>query len=471
MILLCALLPAVAQTDSIPPADASTGTDDISLLLGPWVFTGYRSLVRHPKLTEFPDAGTAARIWRDIDREHRRDLLRAERAEKDSILAEHPDSIQLLLWDPYESIEARERDLDRELPPVASGEVTPPWLERAIRSNDIQLDLMYHLMVYEPHHIQYAYWDLPVPPRLPEEDYSFHGYLKRLNLPEVDVTDAVIKESESPGRYNWLHVFNTGLQLSQAYVSDNWYQGGNSYLAFLFNFLWDVQLNTVFHPNMMFQSTLSYKFAINSSPDDQYHKYSISQDIFQYNLKTGYKAAHNWYYSFLLQFKTQFFNSYPSNSEQRSASFLSPGELNLGLGMTYTKETADKRLKLSASVSPLSYNFKSCIDPEVEHSQFNIRPDRRWVNEIGCNAELTLLWNIWDNISYSTRLFLFSDYESFQGDWESTFNFQFNRYFSTQLYFHLRYDSEADGSIAPNWNKWMLKEILSVGISYSFSTK
>lgn len=463
-------------TDFDPnPKEIHSGSNyhpDIALYMSPWVFSGYRSLsVFKPKFaSDFPDKSIARDVIYELDRNQRLKELERERKAIDSILTENPDSIDLLLWDPYTSISAREENIIIPQPPIVKGNIVPQWLINAMENMDYQEDMIYTLMVEKPSNIQYAYWDLPAPPRLKEEDYSFTGYLKRLHLPTDDIAEYKISEVGLLGRYNWLHNFNTALQLSQAYVSKNWYQGGNSYLAFLFNFLWDVQLNQAYYPNTLFQSTLAYKFSINSTPDDQYHKYSVSQDIFQYNLKAGYRAAHNWYYSYLLQFKTQFFNSYPSNSEIKSASFLSPAELNMGLGMTYNKETSDQRIKFTASISPLSYNLKICIDPDVEHSQFGIRSDRRWVNEIGSNAEITLQWNIWTNISYATRLFLFSDYKSFQGDWENTFNFQFNRYFSTQLYFHLRYDSQSERSIAPKWNKWMMKEILSVGISYSFST-
>ena len=72
---------------------------------------------------------------------------------------------------------------------------------------------------------------------------------------------------------------------------------------------------------------------------------------------------------------------------------------------------------------------------------------------------------------YKTRLFLFTDYKNSNADWQNTLEFQFNRFFSTQLYVNLRYDSTADKSLDPKWNRWMLKEILSVGLSYTFSTK
>lgn len=429
--------------------------------LTPRVFTGYRHLRSGMRYTNFPDPDVSAQVWRDSVMHNQPDSFGKESTEAfrmDSLLQ------AMGLIEPPRSIP------DREDLPVAFGSVIPDWLRRILDTYRFQEDFTYRMMLDNPSLIEYAYWDLPVPPRLPEEDTSLHGYLKRLDLPDMPDVAEVATNSD-PHRINWLHTFNVALQLSQAYVSGNWYQGGNSYLAFLGNFLWDVQLNNVYHPNLIFQSTVAYKLAINSTPDDQYHKNSVSQDLFQYNLKTGYKAIYNWYYSFLMQFKTQFLHSYPSNSETRQASFMSPGELNLGLGMTYSKENAAKTLKFSASISPVSYNLKVCLDDMVDREQFNIKPGHRWVNEIGSNAEVNFYAKLWGNTTYSTRLFIFTDYKLLQADWENTLNFQFSKLFSTQIYAHLRYDTSADPNMARQWKKLMLKEILSVGISYTFSTK
>lgn len=179
----------------------------------------------------------------------------------------------------------------------------------------------------------------------------------------------------------------------------------------------------------------------------------------------------NWFYSMTMQFKTQFLNSYPANSPDRSASFLSPGEFNVGLGMTFTKQNEKKTLVFSASIAPISYNLKTCIDPLVDHAQFGIEQGRKWLNEIGSNAEVNFKAIFWGNTTYTTRLFIFSDYKEIQTDWENTLNFQFTKLFSTQIYAHLRYDTAADPLLSPKWGKFMLKEILSVGISYNFSTK
>lgn len=482
ILLLLTTVAAVAQ--GIGPGDGAMSRPDLSgeiyvnpvnKIFVPRILKGYRHVQRETFDTVFPDRA----ILREVMRRQARERADSAAREEESLLtAQTPDTLRgaaaafpgdSLSRPDLTGIDAQ-RIPDREDLPVAFGSATPDWLRRSRDAYRWEEDFIYRLMVENPYYIEYAYWKLPKAPKLPEEDFSFRGYLKRLNLPEIKV-DKPLPVHPDGERINWLHVCNAGLQLSQAYVSSNWYQGGTSHLAVLANFLWDVQLNNVYYPKVIFQNTVSYKLSVNSTPDDQYHEYSVSQDLFQYNLKLGYKAVNNWYYSFVTQFKTQFFNSYPANSETRSASFLSPGELNLGLGMTYSKENEAKTLKFSATVSPASYNLKTCIDPKVDPVQFGIKAGRKWRNEFGSNAEVNFYARIWGNTTYTTRLFLFSDYKTFQTDWENTLNFQFTRLFSTQIYAHLRYDTSADSQVSRKWRKLMLKEILSVGISYTFSTK
>lgn len=151
-------------------------------------------------------------------------------------------------------------------------------------------------------------------------------------------------------------------------------------------------------------------------------------------------------------------------------------------------------MQFNASISPLSYNLRTAIDPKIEdHTSFGLKgPKAKCKSEFGSNAEITLNWAPLSNMTYRTRLFLFTDYKKGTGDWEHAINFQFNKFFSAQLNVNMRYDSSAppimnkvkdkDGNVLTDadgneilkkskWSKFMVKEILSVGLSYTFSTK
>lgn len=462
------LLMCVLATSFPSSLQASVTSDDIYILDLPSVFMGYRK-VKSPELFNAQDTVINAELlkkyyFREIpDSVDRVVYLAASGDDNVWDNAKLPDTKR-------DSMIVREPVLKEPLPTVITGDVIPEWLSESMASFNRQLDLKYLNMVEHPSQKNLPFWALPVPPTLPPDDYSYLGFLRRQNI-KVDTDVPLVVDELEYEKKHWLHVVNAALQFSQAYLSKNWYQGGNNYLALLGNFLWDVQLNPVFHPNMMFQSTLSYKLGLNSTENNALHKYSISEDLLQYNLKFGYKAAHHWFYSFTAQFKTQILNNYPSDSEIRTASFLTPGVLTLGIGMTYTKQNAKKTIDFNASISPLSYNLKTAIDSNVDHLQFGMAQSEKTHHEFGSTAELTFNWKIWDNVLYKTRLFLFTDYKQSNADWQNTFEFQFNRFLSTQLYLNLRYDSTADKSLAPKWNRWMLKEILSVGLSYTFSTK
>lgn len=436
----------------------------INKVFAPWVFLGYRNLNRYNTNLSMPSYQKLAGV---INGNSETPLL----DEDSKTIVEREE---LSLRNDSSSVEINEvAFLEEEPESVAdlthlSGTYTPKWLRDALTSFRIQEDFIYSMMVEDPSTIDYAYWDLPVPPRLLDDDVSFSGYMKRLQLPEVDMEKAFIPEENVRRKY-WLHTVVASLHLSQAFVSSNWYQGGNNHLSFLFNFNWNVQLNQVYHPNLLFQSNLQYKLGLNSTPQDEVHRYSISEDLLQYNLNTGVKAFDKWFYSLNAVFKTQILRNFEQNSTVRTASFLSPGDLNIGLGMAYSHQNKTKTLQLTATISPLSYNLKTCITDKIDHNIFNISPNKKSRSEIGSNGEFNMLWNITPNISYKTRVFLFTDYKYFLSDWENTLNFEINRFLSTQIFAHLRYDSSMES--LTKWKHFQLREVLSFGLSYTFSTK
>lgn len=441
---------------SLPPVKLR-GPQRPNPLFGPIVFSGYRPLSQ--KHFQVPE----------LEREFYDEVVYRMAVDRATALADSIGVLDVLDAEAEDIIDVPDITPPTVRPQVVRPNQIPDWLRSSMRIARIQDDFVYSLMIDDYKIIDYADWDLPVPPRLPEDDTSFDTYIRRLDLPEIDNSKAQLKTAEIEKKH-WLHIFNTGLQFSQAYLSSNWYQGGNNNLSLFFNFLWDVSLNPVWHPKLLFQSTLSYKLGLAGAPQDTEHDYSISEDLFQYNFKLGLKAANNWYYSFTTQFKTQLLNNYEANSQTLKAAFLSSGDLNLGLGMTYSKVNNAKTINFTASIAPLSYNLKTCINSRVDHAQFGIAPDRKTLSEIGSSAELNLKANLSQNILYTSRLFFFSDYSYFLGDWENTLSFQFNRYFSTQIYAHLRFDSSSEISDS-KWRHWMLKEILSFGLTYTFSTK
>ena len=149
---------------------------------------------------------------------------------------------------------------------------------------------------------------------------------------------------------------------------------------------------------------------------------------------------------------------------------MSPGDLPLGVVMIYNYANPKKTFTLDASISPLSWNMKTCFNKHMNETSYGIEPGRHTVSEYGSSAEGKITWQICDNISMRSRLFVFSDYSYAYGDWENTFMFNINRFLTTQIFVHMRYDSSTPDCDDPDWHKFQFKEILSFGFAYKFAT-
>ena len=283
----------------------------------------------------------------------------------------------------------------------------------------------------------------------------------------ADVPTVKAKEVE---KRHWIRGFNVSLQFSQAYVSPNWYQGGKNNLNMLGQIYYNVKLNQEYHPNLLFETTAQYKLGMNNAPDDEVHNYNVNEDIFQVNSTFGLKAARRWYYSVSGQFKTQLLNSYKPNTDELKSGFLSPGDLTLGVGMTYNYNNPKKTFTFDANISPISYNLRICTSDRLNHESYDIRQDRTTANKFGSNVELKVYWKMSYNIYLRSRLYAFSDYNTVQTDWENTIVFEINKFLTTQLFCHARYDSSTPRVEDSKWHKLQFKEILSIGFAYKFNS-
>lgn len=343
------------------------------------------------------------------------------------------------------------------------------WIARHKAMTTRQQMALQRLAVARPDLVPYNLQTLPEAPKqyVAEVDPEKHTIEIRpitIEAPKhIDVTGIE--------KRHWIRSFISSVQFSQAYVSPNWYQGGNNNLNMLVNIGYDVKLNPAFHPNLLFENSFRYKLGMNSAPDDTLRNYSISEDLLQLNTTLGLRAAKRWYYSVAVQFKTQLLNSYATNTRNLKSAFLSPGELNVGLGMTYNYLNKPKTFSFDASISPLTYNLKVCTDKSMNPEAFGIDPPHRSRTKIGSSGELKLKWVVSKNIVYQSRMFVFTDYENLQGDWENTLSMDINRFLSTQIYCHLRYDTNTPYiADEPRWHKLQVKEILSFGFTYKFSS-
>ena len=353
-----------------------------------------------------------------------------------------------------------------EAPTLQAGD---EWLNEAMQRNRRIDDVRYRAMVNNPQLVAYNQRTLPELPKqyLIQADPS-QGILA-LPQPDVEQPEELPAEELPIKIHNWLHVFDASLHFTQSYISANWYQGGENNLNILADIKWDFSLNQNVHPNWLFNNTLSYKLGVSTAHNDELRNYMINEDNFLFSSQLGYKAVKHWYYSAMLQFKTQFFNNYKSNTNDMTATFLGPGELNLGLGMTYSYKDQPGVKELTVAIAPLSYNLKICRDiHRLDPTTFGIDAGHHTKHSFGSNVEAKFTWKITPNIQWQSRLYVFTNYDYMQGDWENTFDFSVTRHLTTKIYTHLRYDKSRPWD--EDWRHWQFKEILSFGLAYRFAT-
>ncbi len=262
----------------------------------------------------------------------------------------------------------------------------------------------------------------------------------------------------------WSFSGNGYAQFSQNYISDNWYKGGESTVSLLSGAV--LQLNYDDKQKIQFENKLEWKLGFISAPSDTVHQYKTSEDLLRLSSKFGYKAITNWYYTVSAEFKTQFFSNYETNSDNLVSSFFSPAELNIGIGMDY-KYTKDAVCNLSVLINPFNYTRYSVASDRVDPTKFNIDAGQKVKNQLGSRVETTLKWIVLSGLTWESRFSYTTNYEQVLSEWENTFTFAFNKYFSTKLFVHTRFDDSVTKA-NPDDSYFQLQELLSFGVSYTW---
>lgn len=261
----------------------------------------------------------------------------------------------------------------------------------------------------------------------------------------------------------WTFKTNFSLQFTQNYVSDNWYKGGESHNALLAATVIEANFNN--QRKITFDNKLEMKLGFQTSQNDEEHKYKTNSDLLRLTNKLGLRAAKHWYYTVMLQSWTQFYRGYKSNDPKIYSDFMSPFESLLSIGMDYQYATKNNRFTVNATLSPLAGKLKYVNRPSLVTS-FGINEGHHSDWEFGANITINYTWKIINNISWTGRIYYFTDYSKTQVEWENTFNLTINKYLSTKLFLYPRFDDSRNRD--EGVSNFEFNELLSLGLNVNF---
>ena len=315
------------------------------------------------------------------------------------------------------------------------------------------------LVVFTEHELKKAgsiREDLDKPVK-PKADLSAHVAPKPDHVDDIPV-DVVVRKPNF-----WTFDGDGFLQFLQNYVSGNWYKGGESNYSMVGALTLKANYNN--KSGIKFDNMLELKLGFQTSKADTLHKFKTNNDLIRYTGKFGIQATKRWYYTLQLLAYTQFTKGLKSNDHKVYSDFLSPLNVNLGLGMDYTVEAFNKRLTGNVNLSPLSFNFRY-VGRDALTANNGISEGHHTKEDFGSQLTSVLTWKFSDIVSWKTRLYAYTTYKRSEVEWENTLTLQVSKYISTNIFVYPRFDDSTTRD--EDMGYWQFKEYCSLGFSYNF---
>lgn len=319
---------------------------------------------------------------------------------------------------------------------------------------------------------------------------------------------------------NYLEI-SASVQGTLTSFNDPWIEvsGGDNSIAAIGTFFLD---HIFTKDKFSIETKASAKFGYNrikAVPEGEEGEVGIwykNQDEFWVQTAPSFNFSKNWSYGAMLKFRTQFANGYKARTQQkeihRKSTFMSPGYLDVSLGVTYT--CPDKKWPFVVNLSPLALSAVFVESALVRSNVWDDKPgwqvyglsspDRTSKYEGGSSVQVDFdrTFGRKGVFRYRTTFFSFfgwitdigmknkvSDYRTYKAAydcwnadpdkrpqdkpvlaihptvrWENTLEIKATKYISTTLNFQLYYNRAQNLGV-------QTQTLLSVGLSYTFKNK
>jgi hypothetical protein len=289
-------------------------------------------------------------------------------------------------------------------------------------------------------------------------------------VPTIEIEKSWVKDAEEDRndvlrsirnmRTKWRKEADIMLQVTQNYVTPNWYQGGSSSFAGLGIFKGQI---AYMGTDFTWENTGEWRIGGSTISADSLHKVNTTDDLFRLYSKANYRIVPKLYVSGSVEFETRFLPTYKSNSMNLKSGPFSPVRFTVAIGLDY------KPVKnLSVSFSPFSYRMIHVKDTaHVTGKDYGLKPGQQTQHNLGSSIRLEYTWKPVREVALETKFYIYTNYHYVEMDLEVNCDFIITRWFSARLMLHPRYDSSVimDGD---DRAKMQFRELLSIGFSHKF---
>lgn len=271
------------------------------------------------------------------------------------------------------------------------------------------------------------------------------------------------------GNKYWVPSFESSIQFSQNYVSDNWHKGGSSnlnlYMRTYFALLYTKN-------NLRWNNELEDKLSLYRVDGMADKRYRISEDLIRLRSNLGIKASKRWLYTLDAELRTQLFPTYSDDRAIVRSDLWSPMTTNVGLGMQFNygykgRRVYARKFSFSANLAPISHTYRYSRLRDIDLARHGLSMEAPYYHRFGSTIRANLQWDFSMDISWTSRLYFNTSYTNVEAEWENTLTMRIGRYLSTRVNLHLRYDDSVSPRGETGWRRFVqVNELLSFGFNY-----
>lgn len=292
----------------------------------------------------------------------------------------------------------------------------------------------------------------------------FHAFAQDQTL--TDLKEKSLSMKKLPSRDSgkiWTNGLVFSLNVGQGSQS-NWAAGGddfsfslNSYLGIYSRYKKD---------RISWDNTADFNYGIINTTSQGTRK---NDDRLDLTTKLGYSITPHTNLALLSSFRSQFSKGYnykADGTKELLSDFMSPGYLLVSLGFDYRPVEG-----LSIFLSPLTSRWTFVMNDSLSaKGSYGVKENTHVKNEIGAFGSINYIKRFTDNITYSGRLDLFSNYkhnpENIDVMMNNMFTFQFSKVLTANLVIDMIYDDDVK-LFGKNQDSpaLQLKEVIGIGFT------